>query len=265
MSWRGSWLKLNLPECNLVPAIYDTTYASPSGMSLGFDFYRPDVVGPVPMVICIHGGGWISGDKSDMSEVAIGLASHGFAAACPSYRLAPHHPYPAPLDDLRSFVAYCREHAHDLGIQPDRIASLGNSAGGHLAAMVGLTGEERVNAVVDICGISDLSDPRADHFPISWAFLDQFMQVPYEGHEALYRDASPVCHVTKDAPPFLIIHGEADDIVSTEQSMRLASSLSNAGVEHELHLLPNEGHGFSYHGWAEIERHFLRFLHERLK
>lgn len=244
--------------------VLDTVYATPGGIPLSYDFVRPDTSDVVPLVVCIHGGGWISGERSGMSEVARSLAAQGFAAACPSYRLAPLHPYPAGVDDVRAFVRFCRDRSDQLKIDPTRVASLGNSAGGHLAAMAGIGADEPVNAVVNICGISDLSDPRAQHFPISWAFLDQFMQMPYEGNESVFREASPLHSVMPGDPPFCMFHGEADDIVPMEQSVKLHEKLLANGVSSELTILPQEGHAFSYEGWMEIERRYLRFLREVL-
>lgn len=239
----------------------DLIYPALDGTDLGFDLYLPEAENP-PLVVCIHGGGWISGDRKDYADVGIVLADHGFAAACPSYRLAPLHPFPTPVDDIRSFVRFARTEA-ELGWDPARIATLGNSAGGHLASMAGLL-EPDIKAVVDICGISDVTDPRAQHFPISWAFLEQFMQVPYEGNSETFRAASPLHQVAVSPPPFLIIHGEQDDIVPVAQSTALADELGRKGGEAELHILPHDGHSFSYESWEHITSLFVRFLKERL-
>lgn len=244
--------------------VLDTVYSTPGGIPLAFDLVKPDSGTAHPLVICIHGGGWISGDRTGMRDVAENLAAAGFAAACPSYRLAPLHPFPAAVEDIRAFVTFCQENAKGLGLDAERMATLGNSAGGHLAAMAALGGDHGVRAVVDICGISDVCDPRAQHFPISWAFLEQFMQVPFEGNEDRYREASPIHQVMPGDPPFFLIHGEDDDIVPVEQSHRLHAKLQSNGVHSELGTLPNEGHSFSYEGWMEIERRYLRFLREQL-
>ncbi|HMS54768.1 MAG TPA: alpha/beta hydrolase fold domain-containing protein [Fimbriimonadaceae bacterium] len=239
----------------------DLFYPALDGTDLGFDLYLPESENP-PLVVCIHGGGWISGDRKDYADVGIALADHGFAAACPTYRLAPLHPFPTPVDDIRAFVQFAKAESQ-LGWDPTRLATLGNSAGGHLAAMAGLL-EQEVKAVVDICGISDVTDPRAQHFPISWAFLEQFMQIPYEGHDETFRAASPLHQVPVSPPPFLLIHGEQDDIVPVAQSTSLANELKRKGGDVELHLLPHDGHSFSYESWEHITSLFVRFLKERL-
>jgi len=216
----------------------DQVYAEPDGLSLRFDLFRKQTSEVLPLVICIHGGGWISGSKEDVREVALLLASTGYAVACPNYRLAPLHPFPAAVDDIHAFVKAAKLNAAEWGIDPKRIAAFGHSAGGHLACMAGLSGEERVEAVIATSGITDLTAPREQHFSVSWSFLEQFMGVPYEGNEERYKDASPVSHVRRGAPPFLIVHGEMDDIVPVSQSEALASKLAECGVRHLFHRLP---------------------------
>lgn len=250
-----------------VQRLYEQIYAEPNGLPLRYDFFRPDSDIPIPLVVCIHGGGWISGEKEGMHDVAEMLASQGYAAACPQYRLAPLHPFPAPVEDILAFVTHMRASSEWLGIDPQRFASLGNSAGGHLAAMAGLSkyADSMVQAVVDICGISDVTDPHGQHFPISIGFLEQFMAQPFAGNEELYRLASPLHQVQSGAPPFLIVHGEADDIVPFGQSIALSNKLQEVGTETELHILPGEGHAFSFESWMEIEMLILNFFQKSLR
>lgn len=242
--------------------LYEQIYAEPSGLPLRYDFFRPDSDIPTPLVVCIHGGGWISGEKESMHEVAEMLASQGYAAACPQYRLAPLHPFPSPVEDILACVTHLRAESERRGLDPQRFASLGNSAGGHLAAMAGLSkySDSRVQAVVDICGISDVTDPHGQHFPVSLGFLEQFMARPFVGYEELYRLASPLHLVEPGVPPFLIVHGEADDIVPYGQSVALAKKIEEAGGEAKLYVFPGEGHAFSLESWMEIEKLILDFL-----
>ncbi|MFQ3587852.1 MAG: alpha/beta hydrolase [Fimbriimonadaceae bacterium] len=253
----------------------DQPYPTVGGKPLRYDFFRPTIDETLPLVVCIHGGGWISGDKGDMGEVARMFAESGFAAACPQYRLAPLFPYPAAVDDVLSFVRFCRTQAEEWKIDPDRIGSFGNSAGGHLAAMTGLLDHPpseanggpsgRVDAVVSLCGIFDLTEPGERHFPISMAFLTQFLGSEFEGFESTWREASPLAHVDAEAAPFLVVHGSADDIVPVEQSRAFVKALEQAGVAVEYHELEGEGHAFGYPAWLEIQRWSTNFLEKNLR
>lgn len=249
-----------------VTLLRDEIYAEPKGIPLRYDLFRPPGEAAAPLVVCIHGGGWISGEKEDMHEVAVRLAERGYAAACIQYRLAPLHPFPAAVEDVWAFVTFARSEADNLGVDPDRFASIGISAGGHLAAMAGLSKfpDSRVQAVVDICGITDLTDPHGQHFPVSLGFLEQFMGVPFAENPELYRLASPLYQVFETPPPFFIAHGEADDIVPVGQSTALHEALQAAGGTSECHLLPNEGHGFTLEAWNHLEGLFLQFLERTL-
>lgn len=246
-------------------ALIDQVYTEADGLPLRFDFFRPNSTDMLPLVVVLHGGGWISGSKEDSRDLAIGLAHHGFAAACPSYRLAPLHPYPAAIDDVRTFVSFARSEATEWNIDPNRVASLGNSAGGHLAAMCGVTEDDaqRVNAVVDLCGIADVTRPREQHFPIAWGFLEQFMGLAYEGNEAIYQAASPLWQLRENLPPFYVVHGEADDVVPVQQSDTFVAALRKLGVPVEYLRVPGEDHSFSYGSFPMIERGYVSFLRRR--
>lgn len=231
--------------------------------ALEFDAFIPD--SPVGSVVCIHGGGWISGDKSEMCDVALMFADRGFAAFCPQYSLAPLHPYPEAIEDIRAFIAHLRRSASELGIDPDRIATFGNSAGGYLSltAAVAKDLESRANVCADVCGLTDLTQPQAQHPPISWDFIGQYIGVPYEGNEDLWIAASPLYQVDKDTAPTIIFHGDKDDIVWPEQSKKLYDVLNLNGVDSELHLLEGEGHSFTIGAFDEILSRSAEFFLKR--
>jgi acetyl esterase/lipase len=244
----------------------ERVYASPGGVPLRYDLFRPASDVKAPLIVCVHGGGWISGEPAHMHEIAATFAEHGFAAACPQYRLAPLHPFPAAIEDVQEFVRFARSHADDWKIRPDRIGAIGISAGAHLALMLGLAGEadSRVQAVVDICGITDITNPRESHYDIAHSFLFQFMGLPPEGNEETYRQASPLHHVSPDDAPILVIHGEDDDVVSISQSDKLVEALKQAGVPHDYKRLPGELHAFSLDAYLNIVDWSIAFLREKL-
>lgn len=242
----------------------DQVYTEAAGLQLRYDFFRPESEEEVPLLILIHGGGWISGCKEDMRDAAISAVQHGFGVAIPQYRLAPLHPYPAAIDDLRAFVKYCRKGAELWKTRG--IAAMGVSAGGHLASMVGLSpsAEERTDATVDICGLTDMTNHRERHFPISWSFIEQFLPWQYEGNEETFRAASPVHCVTPEAGAFLIFHGSNDDIVPVQESLDLQAKLQAVGVRADLQIMEGDDHGFSLGSWVLMERRYLGFLKEVL-
>jgi acetyl esterase/lipase len=253
----------------------DEVYSSPAGVALHFDLLAPESSHPLPLVVCIHGGGWISGDKGDMDDIVSLFASNGYAAAAIDYRLAPLYPFPAPVLDSLNFVRYARANAAELNIDPNRIASFGNSAGGHLASMLGVLDRlaphedesmtsGRVQAVVDLCGISDVNDPQVQHNPIAWSFLEHLMEVQYAGNEDRFKAASPVSHVDKHSAPFLIIHGEEDDVVPIDQSERMAAALRGHSVPVEFIRMTGEGHAFTYEAWPFLAQAALDFLGKTL-
>lgn len=239
-------------------------YARHAGVDLLADVFEPEERRDLaPAVLCIHGGGWVSGDKAYMHDVAAPLAGHGFVAFCPQYRFAPAHRFPAAVQDIQACIAYVRGHAEEHGVDPNRIAALGNSSGGHLAAMAGLTCG--LQAVVDISGISDLVNARGPAYAIGAAFVFEFMGATPDQQPERYAEASPITFVGPHAPPFLIVHGDHDDIVPIEQSERLRDALAAAGVPCEFHVFPGEAHSFSWDAWSRIEALYTDFLKRTLR
>jgi acetyl esterase/lipase len=245
----------------------DQSYREISGISLRYDFFRPEQSEIVPLVIVIHGGGWISGCKEDMRELALPLVRHGFAVAIPNYRLAPLHPFPAAVEDMEEFVHYVRTHSKEFGIDPNQVGSVGISAGGHLSAMLGVSQrwESRPNAVVDVCGLADLTNPYERHAPVSWGFIDQFLPFSWEDSPEKFEEASPICHVTTDLPPFLVIHGDSDDVVDVSQSDEFVEKLRECHNEVRYLRLEGEDHNFSGGSWPVIEGEIVEFFHRELR
>ncbi len=232
-----------------------------------FDYLRPPSDTPLPLLMFLHGGGWISGDPSMYAEEVEWFSQQGFACASVAYRLAPLHNFPTPVSDVLAFVAYARKNAAELGIDPDRIVAMGNSAGGHLACMAGLcttdpaTNEpcQPVAGVVAVCPITDVRDPATTHFPIAMSFLEQFLGCSSQECPEKWDLASPVRHVTPTGARFLLIHGTEDEIVPNRQSHLLAETLAANGVPHEVVDLPGEYHGFSLPAWDTIRQRAAAF------
>ena len=248
------------------------TYAAPGGYRpLQLDLWVPESPAPAPLVVWIHGGGWMMGDRRYLPEtlrpnqVFDELLAAGLAVATIDYRHALEAPFPAQLHDAKAAVRWLRAFADELGISTDRIGVMGESAGGHLAAMVGLTAHRpdlegthgivgpssAVDVVVDWYGPADFSTmPRMQPPPHIAAKLEPAMLVPPEdqltrGLEgAALADVNPITHVTSEAPPFLLVHGTADWLVPYAQSEQLHAALTEAGVDCELVPVENAQHIF---------------------
>jgi acetyl esterase/lipase len=245
----------------------DVLFASPDGVDLRLDLFLPDGADPSPVVLCIHGGGWISGEKSDCHIVAQEFVRRGYAAACPDYRLAPLYTYPAAVEDVRAAARFIREHGHQLGVDAGRVAAFGNSAGGHLSAFLALSRDplERVDAAVNVSGLTDLTNPSEQHPEIAWDFLQQFLGAPYVGNEERWIEASPLHNIHPEAAPIANIHGTLDEVVNPSQSVRFHEALQEAGVASALLLLPGEGHSFTPEGFDRVMDFADEFLKGVLK
>ena len=242
------------------------TYAVPFGYRpLQLDLWVPDTAAPAPLVVYIHGGGWMFGDRRYLPETLRpnqlfdAMLDAGLAVATIDYRHALEARFPAQLHDVKAAVRYLRAHASELGISIDRIGVMGESAGGHLAALVGLTAHRddlegnlgvvgpssAVDVVVDWYGPADMETmPRKTLPPEIAANLPPELATPPEDHllagldEQTTADASPITHVTPGAPPFLLVHGTADWVVPYSQSELLADALTAAGVPVRLVPVP---------------------------
>lgn len=229
-------------------------YTRIGDVSLRMDLNVPEGKGPFPAVILVHGGGWIAGDrKVEVKPLFQPLTDAGFAWFSISYRLA-NDPmqFGAAIQDVESAVRYVRAHASEFNIDPNRIALVGESAGAHLAAMAALTGpvDTHVAAVVAFYGPTDLVTlaKTSPHVP---SFIrDQVRGTPFENLlMAALQQLSPVNHITRDMPPFLLIHGTADNLVPYSQSEQFYDRAKAVGAPCELFPVAGAGHGLRW--WNE--------------
>ncbi len=262
-------------------ALRDIEYARVDGKPLLLDIYLPkDAPRPLPVIVWIHGGGWQSGDKGRCP--AVPLVSQGYAAVSINYRLTDEAPFPAQIHDCKAAIRWVRAHAKEYGFAADRIGVWGASAGGHLAALLGTSGgvkelegdvgdnlkySSRVQAVCDFCGPSSFreedfeSDPWAGKQEGAKAVTKLFGGPLRENREKAVL-ASPVAHVSRDDPPFLIVHGAKDTLVRPKHAELLAAALKKAGVEVTLRILPDAGHGV---GRPETYKLAAEFFDRHLK
>ena len=236
------------PRVSVLP---DVPYATAAAHPLLLDIYQPtgSVSTARPAVVLIHGGSWSSMDKSTMRTMGMFLARSGFVAFSIDYRLFSmnggkvENPFPAQLDDVQRAVRWIRANAAKYQVDPNHIGAFGHSAGAQLASLLGLEAtrdnsdpalalySSAVQAVVDYAGPTDFP---AHHDPEDDNFLNKFLGGDYAHHAELWQQASPVFHVSKavskDAAPFLIIHGTQDDNVPIAQAEELAAKLKQAGA-----------------------------------
>lgn len=257
----------------------ELTYARAIGFRpLKMDVWLPrKVAGPVPLVVWVHGGAFQLGDRRELpptfapDSVFRLLNEAGIACATVDYRHSLESPFPAQLHDLKAAVRYLREFAGELGVDPERFGAWGESAGGHLVAMLGLTGTREdlhgglgvqghpsgVSAVVDFYGVSSLVDiPPMDTpaglfppaltaaVPAGMSLQPEQMLVGGSDEPRLLAAASPISYVAPGAPPFLLVHGDCDALVPHSQTDLLAAALADAGVEHQVVTVNGGDHCF---------------------
>lgn len=216
------------------------------------DLWIPEEGDGMTAIVWIHGGGWRGGSRGDYRRWAEIFSRDGYFCASIDYRLSGVAPYPAAYDDCVAAVAWIRENASDLRVNPDRIVVGGSSAGGHLALLLGLRETPGVIGVVDLFGPTDL---RENFHPA----VEQFLQ----GQDGT--EASPIVHVDADDPPVLILHGTDDRTVPIEQSYALRDALQEAGGRVDLRVFEGAGHGLRgviVEEGEPIIREFLSSLQE---
>ena len=250
-------------------------FTTAGGETLQADVYLPAAAAPTPIVICIHGGGWKAGSRGAYKYLGPLLNSRGYAAFSIDYRLLKkdQNRYPAAVDDVRAAVAYVREHATELNADPAGIVLMGDSAGAHLAALVGLTERPTVKAVVGAFGVYDLAG-QWQHDLVSRPtdnIAQNFLGVSVIDNRQIYFDASPLSHVTTAAagPAFFLAWGTHDDIVDPGQSEAFLLALKQAGFYVRTVVLDaphfwlgdplDEAGSYSAHFAARV----LRFLDDR--
>ncbi len=260
-----------------VKAFRDLEYVPAGHERQKLDLYTPEGEGPYPLVIWIHGGAFRMGSKAPCP--ALWLVEEGYAVAGINYRLSQHAIFPAQIEDCKAAVRWLRAHAAEYHLDPEHFGAWGASAGGHLAAMLGVTGgvaefekgenldqSSRVQAVCDWFGPTDFTlmnqfpgdmDHDAPDSPEA-----QLIGGPVQENKEKAQRANPVTYVTADDPPFLIMHGDKDPLVPFNQSELLDAALRKAGVPVTFHVVQGAGHGFQD---PKLDRLVLEFFNRHLK
>ncbi len=257
----------------------DIEYGNVNGRPLLLDLYQPqERSGPLPGIVLIHGGGWSSGQRSDYKYYCVRFPLMGYVVATVSYRFVNEAVFPACVEDVKCAVRWMRANADKYGINPEAIAAIGGSAGGHLAMMLGYSagvaelegrggqGEysSAVQAVVDLYGPVDMTLEEFHENKTLLAFFGgkHFNEIPDQ-----YRLASPNTHLKKGMPPTLIIHGTDDDTVPVSQADLLEARLKELDCPYEYLRLKGYPHTLDIA--VEINKyvrwHIYHFLDKHLK
>jgi len=246
------------------------------------DIYLPaNAKGKLPLVIFIHGGAWLSNDKyadmGYMKKTVAEIVSSGFALASIDYRFSTEAVFPAQIQDCNSAISFLYDHADTYGLDKNRFALIGFSAGGHLAILAGVSKNDQIEAffmpgtskassfkaVVDFYGSAELMlFPGADDIKSPEALL--IGAAPLDRPD-LSKAASPITYVDEKDPPFLIVHGEKDDQVSPKQSRLLSSWLTVKGVPNELIIVEGAPHYGEMFDSDKVRNKVITFLQKHLR
>jgi pectinesterase len=277
-----AWLKLarDFPQAKIVedklPAglnvnfgvTYKTLPVSPYGKrELHLDIFHPKKAGQYPVLLLIHGGGWRSGNKTMENQMAQQIATHGYFTATVEYRLSPEAIYPAAVQDIKAAIRFLRSNSKKFGIDPNRFAISGTSAGGQLAALVGMTGEEKkfdgeetnpkvsakIQAIIDIDGVLDFSDPNEsakDDDPLKPSAGAYWFGATLKQAPEKWTEASPIIHAGKNSPPILFINSVLPRFHAGRDSV--INILNQYGIYSEVHTIEMTPHPFwLFHPWFE--------------
>jgi acetyl esterase/lipase len=267
--------EFKLPES--VELLRDVEFGTGGGRPLKMHILRPRTLPreAMPVLVWIHGGGWQGGNKESGIPRLASFAERGYFCASVEYRLSGEAIFPAQIEDCKCAIRFLRAKSKQFQLDSDRIGVWGASAGGHLVALLGtseyvkeLEGKggwqefsSRVNAVCDFCGPSDFGRLFTKSDGAKGPVGKLLGGAPAEKAD-LAKLASPVTHITKNAPPFLIVHGGKDTLVPIDQARVLHEALKKAGVSVTLHVAEDQGHGL---GGPEVNRAVQEFFDKQFK
>ena len=270
--------KARMPDITRI--LRDLEYVPGGHERQKLDLYLPqqgEGSAALPLIVWVHGGAWLGGNKN--SCPAAQFLKDGFAAASINYRLSQHAIFPAQIEDCKAAIRFLRANAGKYNIDPNHIGVWGASAGGHLVALLGTTGDvndfdkgpnlqfsSKVQAVCDFFGPTDFTKMSAfesimDH-DVPDAPEAKLIGGPVQENKEACKRANPITYISKNDPPFLICHGDKDNLVPINQSVLLYEALKKAGVDVTFHTVEGGGHGFRD---PEVDKMVLEFFTKHLK
>jgi len=261
--------------------IKDLEFAVVDGHSLKLDLYLPENVKSAPLLVWIHGGGWRAGSKNNSS--ISWMAEKGFAVASISYRLTDKAIFPAQIHDCKAALRWLRANKSKYGYSSEKVAVAGSSAGGMLAALMGTSGDvkalegnvggnndqsSRVDAVIDFYGASDFilrSKTQAHRANKEGSVVYRLLGGGADKKVELAKLASAAYHVSSDDPPMLVFHGDKDNTVLLDQSLKIQEVYKKAQLSLDLHILKGAGHGGKQFYSEDNKKKMLEFLNKHLR
>lgn len=268
----------------------DIIYGHAGGVDLKMDIGHPEGKGPFPVILFFHGGGWQQGDKSHMHKWIRKVVASGYVGVSVGYRFAPEYKWPSQVHDAKTAVRYLRAHSKELKIDPAIIGAMGESAGGYLALMLGVTSpadnleggggypefSSEVQSVVSYVSATDFTLPgRELSLELEAEMLKYYKKSLKEVRsdftgatgpdDPILKKISVVTYVDKSDAPIMMFYGDSDPFVSLDHAYRLQSALDKAHVPNELIILKGGGHGWAGKPEEETTRQMMEFFERTLK
>lgn len=261
-------------------SIKNIVYAESGNTKLLLDLYMPVKKDPY-LIVWIHGGAWRSGSKE---SPPLGMLPYGYALASINYHLSEEAALPIPIYDIKAAIRFLRANAKRYGYRADKIAIWGSSSGGHYAALVGTTNNDKawegsvgnylnenssIQAVLDFYGptnfLTILNQSTPHGLEVRVPALKLLLGKPVEQDTALARKASPVFQVDPTDPPMFIVHGDQDNQVPVNQSLELMEAYKRNNLQYQLEIVPGAGHGGEAYNKKELMDKMNKFLEEVFK
>lgn len=253
-------------------------YSRTESKTLTCDVYIPELDGPLPTVLAVHGGGWRSGSKVHWVRHARKMAKHGFVVVAVNYRHAPADKFPAQVHDVKQAVRFMKKHAERYKIDPERIGAYGYSAGGHLVSMLGTTdANDGLEGEIPE-GYENFADTRircvvAGGAPTEFIWLGEDSHalnywlgagVTINKNPELFQRAYPTTYISQDDPPFYFYHGGSDLVVPSTAARVMHDKLLEAGLESKFVEYEDSGHFGLFTKTGEPLDKIIEFLDEQL-